>query len=79
MTAERSCATSHDGIEYLTMLPANPPPTLLLEGLSTTADDVGHLERWPAHSCLARCPCSRMVSASRGLAVTPRCLLDKCR
>ena len=77
MTAERSRTTSHDGIEYLAMLPVDPPSALLLELLSATADDVGHLKRWSPHDRLVRSPGPLRVSASRGLTVALRCLQDR--
>jgi hypothetical protein len=43
MTAEHSRATAHDRIKNLEMLPGDPAPAVFPEGLSCTADDVGHL------------------------------------
>jgi hypothetical protein len=54
-------------------------PALFEERLSCTADDIGHLQRRPVHALWVRAPGSLMVSASRGLAVALRCLLDRCR
>ena len=79
MSAQRGSAAARDGQQHFFVLPVDPPATAFNKGRSCMANDIGHLQRRPVHSCFARPPCSRMVSASRGLAVTLRCLLDKCR
>jgi hypothetical protein len=79
MATKRNRTTEHDGIENLTMLPVDPSSTLLLERLSPTADDVSHLKRWSAHDRSVGFPGLLTVSASRGLTVALRCLLDRCR
>jgi hypothetical protein len=79
MTAEQSRAAAQDRQQNLAVLSGDPALTLFQEGLSCTADDVGHLQWRPVHTLWVRAPGSLMVSASRGLAVALRCLLDRCR
>ena len=79
MTAEQSRAAAQDRQQNLAVLPGDPVPALFEERLSCTADDIGHLQRRPVHALWVRAPGSLMVSASRGLAVALRCLLDRCR
>jgi hypothetical protein len=50
MTAEQSRTAAQDGQQDLAVLPGNPAFALFQEGLSCTADDVGHLQRWPIHA-----------------------------
>jgi hypothetical protein len=53
MTAECGGATPLNGPQYFHVLPAKPVAVLFDEQLSRSADDIGHLERWPAHLFLA--------------------------
>jgi hypothetical protein len=60
-------------------LSVDPLATALNEGLSCAANDVGHLQRRPAHTLFV---CSRsplIVSASSGLPVALRCRRERCR
>ena len=53
MTAECGGSTTLNGPQYFHVLPAKPVAVLFDEQLSRSADDIGHLERWPAHLFLA--------------------------
>jgi hypothetical protein len=50
MPAEHSRAAAQDRIENLVVLPDDPAPAAFSEGLSRTADDVGHLQWQPVHA-----------------------------
>src|SRR4030095_7741820 len=49
MTAECGGATARNGQQHFDMLPAEPLAVSFDEGSSRTADEIGHLERRPAH------------------------------
>ncbi len=49
MTAECGSATPRNGQQHLDVLPTNPLAVSLEEGSSRSADEIGHLQRWPAH------------------------------
>jgi hypothetical protein len=53
MTAESGGTTTLNGPQYFHVLPTKPVAVLFDECLSCSADDIGHLERWPAHLVLA--------------------------
>jgi sigma-70-like protein len=59
--------------------PIDPLATAFNEGLSCTANDVGHLQRWPVHAFCVCSPSPRIVSASSGLPVALRCRRERCR
>jgi len=69
MTAECGGAAAGDGQQDLAVLPSDPCRTAFQEGLSRAANDVGHLQRRPAHELCFCSPCREKVSASSGLAV----------
>jgi len=48
--AQRSGATTCDGQQHLLMLPVNPPATALYEVVTSTVNDVGHLQRRSVHA-----------------------------
>ncbi len=49
MPAECGGATALNGQQDFDMLPADPLAALFDECGSRCADEVGHLQRWPAH------------------------------
>ena len=53
MTAKCSGTATLNGPQYFHVLPTKPAAVLFDERLSRGADDIGHLERWPAHLFLA--------------------------
>jgi len=79
MSTERGGAAARYGEQYLFVLSVNPLATALNEGLPCTANDVGHLQRWPVHAFCVCSPSPRMVSASSGLPVALRCRRERCR
>ena len=72
MSTQRCGAAACDGQQHLFVLSVDPLVTTLNEGLSCTANDVGHLQRRPVHALCVGSP-SRMGSASSGLPVALRC------
>ena len=50
MSAQRSGAATGDGQQHLLMLPVNPPATALYEVVTSTVNDVGHLQRRSVHA-----------------------------
>ena len=54
VAAERGGTAPCNGQQYFDVLPADPPAAAFDECFSCGADQIGHLERWPAH-LLARC------------------------
>jgi hypothetical protein len=55
MAAECGCAAAFDGLQHLQMMPGNPTVAVVDEGLSSGADDIGHLQERPAHLRRRRC------------------------
>ena len=49
MTAERSGAAALDGGQHFQVEPVQPETISFDEAAAGTADDIGHLERWPVH------------------------------
>ena len=49
MTAECSGATALDGCQNFAMLASEPLAAAFDEFLSRGADEIGHLQWWPAH------------------------------
>ena len=49
MPAERGGTTPRDGLEHFDVLPADPLTASFDECVSRSADQIGHLERWPVH------------------------------
>src|SRR5229473_2409425 len=54
MTAESGGTTTPNGPQYFHVLPTEPMAVSFDERLSGSADDVGHLQRRPAHLVLVR-------------------------
>ena len=54
MAAERGGSTPPNGPQYFDVLPTEPMAVSFDERLSRSADDVGHLQRRPAHLVLVR-------------------------
>ena len=79
MPAQRGGAAAHDGQQHLPVLPVDPPATVFDKCLSSTANNVGHLQERPALQLCLCAPCEENVSASSGLAVALRCRWDRCR
>src|SRR5215468_10224447 len=53
MTTEGGGTTPLNGPQHFDVLPMKPVAVSYDESLSRSADDVGHLQRWPAHLFLA--------------------------
>ena len=49
MPAERGGTTPGNSQEHFDMLPAEPLAISFDESSSRAADEIGHLQRWPAH------------------------------
>jgi hypothetical protein len=49
MSAERGGATPRNGLEHFDVLPGDPLPASFDEGVSRSADQIGHLEGRPVH------------------------------
>src|SRR6266699_4730530 len=49
MSAEHGGATPRDGQQHFGMLPGDPLTASFDEGVPRSADEIGHLERWPVH------------------------------
>src|ERR1017187_960898 len=79
MPTQRSGAAAHDGKQHLLVLPVDPPAAVFHKCLSSTANNVGHLQKRPAHELCLCPPSEENVSASSGLAVALRCRWDRCR
>ncbi len=69
MSTQRGGAAARDGQQHFSMLQAHPPATVFKKRLPRTANDIGYLQRRPAHELCICSPCSVNVSASSGLAV----------
>src|ERR1700733_3980335 len=77
MTAQSCGAAVCDGAEHFDMRPAQPRPVVLDEAIALRANDIGHLDGWPAHLVcflrerLASCG-AETASASSGFATACR-------
>src|SRR5260370_39419710 len=49
MSAERGGATPRNRQEHFDVLPADPLTASLDEGVSRSAEQIGHVEGWPVH------------------------------
>src|SRR5882762_7020154 len=49
MSAEHGGATPRHGQQHFDMLPGDPLTASFDECVSCSADQIGHLERWPVH------------------------------
>ena len=49
MPAKSGGTTARNGPQHFAVLPAEPVPISFDEGSSRGADEIGHLQRWPAH------------------------------
>src|SRR5271170_4784582 len=79
MPTQRGGAAAHDGQQHLEVLPVDPPAAVFHKCLSSTANNVGHLQERPAHELCLCPPCEEKLSASSGLAVALRCRWERCR
>src|SRR5271154_6384962 len=79
MSTQRCGAAACDGQQDFFVLAVDPLATVFNEGLSCTANDVGHLQRRPVHALCVGSPSPRMGSASSGLPVALRCRRERCR
>jgi hypothetical protein len=79
MAAQRGGAAARDGQQHLLVLPVNPSTAVIHKCLSSTANNVGHLQERPVLQLCLCPPCEENVSASSGLAVALRCRWDRCR
>jgi hypothetical protein len=55
MAAECGCAAAFDGLQHLHVMPGNPTVAAVDEGLSSGADNIGHLQERPAHLSFLLC------------------------
>jgi hypothetical protein len=53
MAAERRGTATCDGPEHFSVGPMNPATVVLDEAIALSANDIGHLEEWPAHFFLS--------------------------
>src|SRR5271155_1800935 len=79
MSTQRCGSAACDGQQHFFVLAVDPLATVFNEGLSCTANDVGHLQRRPVHALCVGSPSPRMGSASSGLPVALRCRRERCR
>src|ERR1035438_7388098 len=79
MSAQRGGATACDGQQHFSVLPVDPLVAVFNEGLSSTANNIGHLHERPAHELCLCPPGEENVRASSGLAVALRCRCERCR
>src|ERR1035437_8419485 len=79
MPTERGGAAARDGEQQLLVLPVDPPAAVFPKCLYSTANNVGHLQKRPAHELCLCPPSEEHISASSGLAVALRCRCDRCR
>jgi len=56
MATECGGATPRNGQEHFDMLPGDPLTASFDECVSRSADQIGHLKRWPVHLLFLRCP-----------------------
>ena len=49
MTAQRGGTTARNGPQHFDMFPTEPVAISFEESSSRVADEIGHLQRWPAH------------------------------
>ena len=56
MTAEGGRTTPPNGPQHFHVLPTEPVAVSFDESLSGSADDIGHLQRWPTHLLLVGRP-----------------------
>jgi len=54
MTAEGGGTTPRNGPQYFDMHPPEPVAVSFDEGISRSADDIGHLKGWPVHLLFLR-------------------------
>jgi hypothetical protein len=54
MPTERGGTTPRNGQEHFDVLPGDPLSTSFDEGVSRSADQIGHLQRWPIHLLILR-------------------------
>ena len=77
MTAECGGTTPRNGPQHFDVPPAKPMAVSFDESISRSADDIGHLQRRPAHLLLAD-GLSLSDSESKGLAVALRRCIARC-
>jgi len=79
MSPQRGGTAACNGQQHLLVLAVDPLATAFHEGLSCTANDIGHLQRRPVHALCVGSPSPRIVIASSGLPVALRCRRERCR
>ena len=62
MAAEGGGTTPRNGQQHFEMLPAEPLAASFDECVSRSADQIGHLQRWPAHLFVLRWPVFSLAS-----------------
>ena len=83
VATELCCAASLNGIKYPQMEPGQPGSVLCDEAVAVLSDDIGHLERWPAHrfcSFRERLLWSGLETeiVSKELTTAVRCFWERC-
>ena len=53
MPAESGSTTTRNGSQHFHVLPTEPLAVSFYESIPGSADNIGHLQRWPAHLLLA--------------------------
>jgi hypothetical protein len=74
MATKRGGTAAFDGLQHLQVMPGDPTVAAFDEGMSSGADDIGHLQERPAHLRLllgleflfSRCQPQRIQRACRG-------------
>ena len=79
MATECSRAAPRNRGQHLLMLTVDPSAAAFHEALSGIANDVGQLHGGAAQALRKASPCGTSASASSGLEVALRCLLERCR
>ncbi len=79
MAAESGRPTARDRGEHLLMLTVDPSAAAFDKALPGITNDVGQLHGGAAQALRMASPCDPSASASSGLEVALRCLLDRCR
>src|ERR1700694_829766 len=79
MTAECGGAAACDREQDFLMLPGDPAATAFHESMTSTANNIGQLQRRPIYGLRICSPGVTPARASSGLAVALRCRCDRCR
>src|ERR1019366_6359730 len=78
MPTESGSTAARDGLEYLDLRPGQRLDVMFAKPVACDSDDIGHLERWPAHP-LRSSSDARIVSWSSGFTAARRCVCERCK